>query len=122
MSKEKVEVKKVTVYGKHNFSEEEKRQVATELAEKVQEGKRIEDEMVSMKSSFKSKLDVTEATVNKLSVDYACGYEMRMIPCTVEFDMKKKEKRFYEVETTVLIKTEPMTEEDLQMELFKEEK
>jgi hypothetical protein len=118
MSKEKVEAKKVTVYGKHNFNEEEKRQVAADLAEKVQESKRIEDEMVSMKSSFKSKLDVTEALINKLSVDYACGYEMRMLPCSVEFDTKKKEKKFYEAETGALIKTEPMTEEDLQKELF----
>jgi hypothetical protein len=112
--------KKGTVYGKHVFAENEKQQIATDLAEKVQERKRIEDELTSMKSSFKSRLDLAEATINKLSVDYACGYEMRMIPCKIILDVKKHEKTFYEIETNVIIKTEELTDEELQKNLFVE--
>jgi hypothetical protein len=58
------ENEKTTEYVKYHFSETEKKEIATEMAQKVTDLNGAEDEKKAIASDFKSRIDGLQANIN----------------------------------------------------------
>ena len=104
-------------YVKHVFTEEEKREIAVEMAQKVSEVQQAEDDKKAVMSDFKSTIDGLQAKVNNAATKLNNGYEMRTIRCVVEADYTTKEWIYRNEETGEVVKTKAMRSEDLQLQV-----
>ena len=102
---------------KHLFSEEEMREIASDLAADIGKKKAIEDELKSLKSEYKSKLDVLEAKIAQNGNRYRSGHEHRYVECEVWLDYDLKMRLYFLPETDELVKEEPFQEGDYQKKL-----
>jgi hypothetical protein len=64
-------------YIKHKFTEDEKREIAIEMAQKVSELQRTEGSIKAIKSDYKSRIDGVQANINHAATKLNNGYEMR---------------------------------------------
>lgn len=103
-------------YIKHHFTEDEKREIAIEMAEKVTQLKKAEDDLKAVKSEFKSKIDGFQANVNFAAPQLTNGYEMRTIECERVPEWDRKVWLYTAVDTGVVVKESDMTADDLQMQ------
>ena len=108
------EKKTEMITGKHVFTADEMRDIASEMARKVQEQASAEDEKKSVTSSFKATLDLLMASINKLSENYRNGYDYRQIECEMKPDFDLKLRRYFNVDTGETVKEEPIRPEDYQ--------
>jgi len=104
-------------YVKYVFSEDEKKEIATELAQKVSDLNQAEDEKKAINSDLKSRIDGLQATVNGSATKLNNGYEMRSIKCEVVPDYELKVFRYIRTDTNEIAKERRMSSDDLQMEL-----
>jgi uncharacterized coiled-coil DUF342 family protein len=102
---------------KYFFSEEEKRELAQEMAEKVTEKQSAEDEKKAIMSDFKSRLDGLDAQINGAANKIRSGFEMRQIECEVVPVPERKVWEIYRMDTGDFIRTKPMTQDDLQLKI-----
>jgi hypothetical protein len=109
------EVKISDILGDYVFSEEEKRQMAQELANKNIEIAGLEDEKKAVMSSFKARIDAATANVNLLATHLAQGKKQIFYKCYLDFDRTRKMRLWKEQKTHKVIKEEPMREEDQQV-------
>lgn len=65
------------------FTEEEKRQIAGDLANGVADIQRLEDQKKSVMSQLKSEIDAKQGQVNLFAEHLRSGFEMRSIDCEV---------------------------------------
>ena len=107
-------------YCKYVLNEEEKRDIALTMAQKVSELNQAEDDKKSVMSDFKSRIDGLSAEVNRSATLLNNGYEMRNIKCEVIPDYESKIFRFIRTDNYEEAKTRKMTSDDLQNQLFKE--
>jgi len=114
MKIEKLKKGEVFISLKTNFTEDEKREMAANLANKLNDKKGYEDELQSIKSRFKSSLDLVESEINKISSDYRAGYEYRRTKCVLTLNYLKKEREYANPETGKILKTEPLQDSDYQ--------
>ncbi len=105
------------VYAKHTFTTEELKDIASELARKVNEQATAEDEKKSITSSLKARLDELVARINKLSENYNSGFDYRDIECELRLDFDAKLRRYFNVETGETVKEEPLRPEDYQQSM-----
>lgn len=106
-----------TINAKYTFSDEEKVNMAVEMTEKIQEKDRSEEELKSLKSNFKSRIDELTAKLNRLAQNHRDGYEYRFQKCTLKLNEKTKMREYYTVDTKKLVKTEPWRDTDYQRKL-----
>jgi hypothetical protein len=83
------ENEKTTEYVKYHFSETEKKEIATEMAQKVTDLNGAEDEKKAIASDFKSRIDGLQANINAAATKLNNGYEMRNVDCTVIPDYER---------------------------------
>lgn len=83
---------------KHTYSHEELEQLGGELARAFGSLRGVEDELDSIKASYKSKTAEAEAKIGKLSTNITNKFEMREVPCVVVFRPAAKEKDYYREE------------------------
>lgn len=102
---------------KHTFSNDEKRDIAMEMAQKVSELQHAEDNKKAIVSDFKSQIDGIQARVNNAATKLTNGYEMRTIKCEVIPNWDKKVLEYMRTDTGEKAKEEAMTSDDLQMKL-----
>ena len=102
---------------KHEFTENEKKEIAVEMAQKVSELQQAEDNKKAIASDFKSQIDGIQANVNSAATKLNNGYEMRTIKCEVVPNWDKKVWEYWRIDTDTIAKTKPMTANDLQMKL-----
>jgi len=113
--------KKTREHVKHTFTEEERRLIADEMAaQDIREQNDVEDDKKSVVSDFKSRLDVLSGKVKNSANKLNSGWEMRFMDCEKQPDYDKKLWQFYSCETGEHIKSEAMTESDMQMQLEEE--
>jgi hypothetical protein len=110
-------MEKSTEFIKHVFTEEEKREIASELAQKVTEMKSVEEQAKAVATSFKGQVDEIKAKVNNCSTKYNNGFEMQNVKCDVERNFISKTVYYYIEGTSELVKERPMRSEELQQEL-----
>ena len=106
-----------TEYIKFTFTENEKREIASEMARKVAELNSAEDERKAVASSLKSRIDSLQAQVNDAANKLNNGYEYRNVKCEVDRDFK--EKTIYFIFDGETVKEKPMSADDLQPNLGK---
>jgi len=101
-------------YVKYVFTDEEKKEMSTELALKVSNQSTAEDEKKAIMSDLKSKIDSLAAQSNNLANKLNNGYEMRIVKCEVVKDFKKNTVKIMRCDTGEVIKTREMSHEDRQ--------
>lgn len=104
-------------YLKHVFSVDEKKELATILAEKVLELQGCEDEKKAIMSQFKSKIDQTQAEINSAASKLRSGYEMRVTECEIIPDYENKVFCYYRTDNSELVRKKAMTQDDLQKKI-----
>ena len=101
---------------KYIFTEEEKREIAGEMAQKIVNLQQTEDDLKAIKSDYKSQMDGIQAGINSAATKMTSGYEMRSMKCQVLPNYEKKVWEYIRVDTGELVKEKRMTSNDLQME------
>lgn len=101
------------------FSDVEKQQFATQLADTCQLKHKTENEKKEAASSFKAKIDSQDSHISLLSTRIAQGFEFRTAPCIVMKDFKKGTKSYYH--EGILYDTVLLTAEDTQLRLDADE-
>ena len=114
--KEKIRVEEI-VYAKYNFSEEELKTISNNIAQTINEKARLIDSKKSIMSKFKAEIDDKEATINIYANNLKDKYEYRDIKCYMEFDLKEKKRKYYDINTEELVKEEEMRHDDFQKDL-----
>ena len=102
---------------KHVFTEEEKREIASEMARQVSIRENFEDEKKALTSEFNSKIDGAKAQINSAAQKINNGYEYQTVKCQVIRDFESRMVQFFRVDTGELAKERPMTGDELQMKL-----
>jgi hypothetical protein len=100
---------------KYVFSEEERRDFATEMAQKIQEKEQLESDKKSVVDDFKAQISAVEAIIGADARKMNNGYEMRQVKCEKIKDYDNRTITFLRCDTGEIVKTKDMTNEDLQM-------
>lgn len=95
-----IQTKYEDTYGKYVFDEDEKKEMAEQMAR-----------------AFSEKTDL-ELKISTLSRDYNQGHKFMNIPCRVEYDFRKKEVRAYRKDSMEIFSTRIMTQNEFQQEIF----
>lgn len=101
---------------KYLFTDEEKKEIAADMAQKIVILQQTEDDLKAIKSDYKSQIDGVQAGINSAATKLTASYEMRSTKCEVTPNYAIKIWEYRRVDTGVLVKTKKMTANDLQME------
>lgn len=104
----------VTVYAKYEFSEDEKRQLGSELAGKIDRAEGLKTEKKSLVSELNERIDNAASEIKRISSNINLGFETRSYTCKVEKNFKLKIKEYYCVHTGKLIDTKKFEPHDFQ--------
>jgi len=104
-------------YVKYEFSESEKRDIATDMALKVSELSQAEDDKKAIMSELKSRIDTLAAQVNNSATKLNNGYEMRTVKCEIIPDWKNKVWQYWREDNGSLAFENKMSAKDLQMKI-----
>ncbi|WP_289020375.1 hypothetical protein [Desulfobacter postgatei] len=113
-----IQTKHEDVYGKYVFNEDEKKEMAEQMARAFSEKTDLEMKKKEVTSQIKGEIDAVDAKISTLSRDYNQGHKFMNIPCRVEYDFKKKEVRVYRKDTGDRISVRTMTQNEFQQEMF----
>jgi len=109
--------KKVKEFLKYVFSDDEKAEIAQEMAKKVSEKQTAEDEKKAIMSEFKAKIDGYDAEINSMAMRLNNGYEHLQIECEIEADYERKVWVTRRLDTYAIVKEKKMSSDDLQMKV-----
>jgi len=104
-------------YCKYVFNEDEKKDIASEMAQNVSDLAAAEDEKKAIMSDFKSRIDGLQARVNGAATKLNNGYEMKSIKCEVEGDWTNKIWLFRRQDNYEVAKKTEMKSDDLQRKI-----
>ena len=99
---------------KYVFSEEEKKEISSRMAQKVSELQTSEDDKKAIMSDFKSRIDSIQAEINRSATQINNGYEMRNVDCYIKADYDSKLWISIREDTGEIAKERKMTVEDMQ--------
>jgi hypothetical protein len=108
----------VSEFCKYVFDEDEKREFATDMARKVAELNKAENDLKAVKSDYKSQIDGLTASVQNAATKLNNGYEMRNMDCEKQPCWESHEWQMVRVDTGEIVKTRKMSSEDLQMKVL----
>lgn len=106
---------------KHQFTDAEMSALARKLGGELDQLNAYKDEFDSIKSTWKGKIETSEANVSAIGSLCRSGFEFRITPCVVTYDVPAKLKRFFVADTNEPAGEEKMTAEDYQQELLQAE-
>lgn len=116
---------------KHVFDAAERLELGNKLAAAMQTYAEVEAQLKSISADYKAKMKNITTEKDQYAARIRDGYEMRELKCLVYFNTatvdgkpKKKQgtKRIVNAVTKEFIRDEPMSQADLQAEMFTEEK
>ena len=109
---------KTTEYLRYSFTESERLTMGSELAQSHNTLAQIAEEETTVKAQFKERRSTTEGKIGSLSRKLALGYEMRNIPCRIEYDKPNlNEVSYIREDTGEVVKTRPFTDSERQQDL-----
>lgn len=115
---EKLRLKRiVAISARYEFTDEEKRAIAQELARRNIDKAQVEDEKKSVMSDFKDRLDRINMDVNKASRQLVDGFEYRDFSCYIVKHFKLGIKRYHDKNTDKVVDEKPLDPSDYQLEL-----
>ena len=113
-----IQTKYEDTYGKYVFDEDEKKEMAEQMARAFSEKTDLELKKKEVSSQIKGEIDAVDAKISTLSRDYNQGHKFMNIPCRVEYDFRKKEVRAYRKDSMEIFSTRTMTQNEFQQEIF----
>lgn len=102
------------IWGKYVFSEEEKRKISYNLANKTIEKAQLVEEKKAVMSDFKSKIDRVDSEIKNASDHIATGYTHTNYECILFLDRSRKMRIYKSFEDGTIIKEEAFRPEDSQ--------
>lgn len=105
------------IEARHDFTDEEKLVMLTDMARFNQELESLADQAKSSASSWKTKIKTVELKIKGLTNNASNGYEMRPVEANVEFDPKKGKKRYYRKDDGHFIEEREMNPNDYELKL-----
>jgi hypothetical protein len=108
---------KETLYIRHDFTDAERLEMGSALAQAHNRMADIEDEEQVMKSQIKERKSGVELTINSLSRNLANGFTMENIVCDIKYDQPNVGEVTYLDPEGRVVKTRPMTLAERQMDL-----
>ena len=109
-----------TKYIKHTFTEEEKREIASDLAQKINEKNELEQKKKEVAATIKAEIETAESQIAQLSTHYNQGYHHKNVKCRVDRNHETKTISYYRTDTGELVDSRRMTQDELQQGLFGE--
>ena len=107
-------------YVKYILNDDEKKEIAITMAQKVTELNQAEDDKKSVVSDFKSRIDGLQAEVNRSATLLNNGYEMRNIKCEVIPFYSEKVFRYMRTDNGEIAKERKMTSDDMQRKIIED--
>ena len=99
------------------LTEEDKRTLADELANKQAELENLENEKKAVAKDYASRIELTQATISTSSNTYRQGWEVREVECSEIMDYERGEVRCVRLDTMETYKRRKMTQDELQYAL-----
>lgn len=106
------------IEARHNFSDEEKLAMLSELTRLNQDHERLVDEMKASSKGWKSRIESVLLRVKAITDNASNGYEFRLTECKVVFDAKKGKKRYYRKDNEEFVEERDMNPSDYELPLF----
>lgn len=101
---------------RHTFSEDERRELAIDMAEASVKKESLDEEFKVIKSDYKGQIESEEAKIKMNARKLQNGFEMRSIKCEKEFKHDAREVFWYHPESGEVVKRRTMTQDEMQME------
>jgi hypothetical protein len=115
VEKTKREPKHIEEFLRYDFTEEETRQKAKDLALALQMKERAESEKKAVVKQFEERIETQASIVSRVSREIYAGWEMRNIKCSVEFHTPTPgAKRITRLDTGELVAERAMESYELQ--------
>lgn len=112
---------KIREYLRYEFSQEELREKAKNLALSVQKQQRAQEEQKAAQAQFKQRIEFEQANIGLLSNNISMGWEMRDIDCEVLYHVPSQAvKRVVRLDTREVVREVPMNAHELQEKLFED--
>lgn len=115
---EKVWKKGGTAYLLCRLTPEEVKTAAKNLAESLKRRRELEVRLDSVKQQIKGEMTTAEGDAQKFEQLVATESEHRMLPVDICFDFRRGVKDTVRTDTGEIVKTEAITDEDRQRQLF----
>ena len=116
MSDKEIRIEKE--FCKYHFTEQEKKELSVEMAQKTIEAGNLEDEIKSIKARYKGDIEAAMLLVKSNASKIRDGFDMRYIPCEVVPDYSRGVFRFIRQDTGEEVRERKMTAEDRQQSLL----
>lgn len=101
----------------NNLSDDERASFATEVIDAMNRISEIEDDIKSYKAQKQYEIAKCEATMNINKIILSRGKDIQWIKAKVFKDYTGKVKTYFRLDTGEAIKTVPLTEDDMQLEM-----
>jgi gas vesicle protein len=101
----------------NNLSDDERANLASEVIEAMNHISEIDDDIKSYKAQKQYEIAKCEATMNIIKIILTRGKDIQWVKAKVFKDYAAKVKTFFDIETGEAIKTVPLTEDDMQLEM-----
>lgn len=104
------------------LTDKELQAMGAQLADAIDEGKRLEADFAELKQQFKGKIDGAAGRASGLSSTIRAKSEYRSVKCERVFDFKNSKVTEYRIDTDEIIGERLMTDSDRQQHLPLEER
>lgn len=105
-------------YLKYHFSEDERKEQASELARFVGSKNELEQQKKEAMAQFKADIEKADSQISTLSTHLNQGYIHKNIDCEVTKDFDRKTVTIIRLDTGEFVESRAMTPNELQKELF----
>lgn len=102
---------------RYEFSEDEKKEIAMNMAIEVQKKNQLEEDKKETAAQYKEQITTCENRSRVKANQIEKGYELRPVECEIVFDYENSMIRWVRTDTGAEAKTKPMSEEQKQMKL-----
>lgn len=117
MEKEKgLEIKSMHI--KYVFTDDEKKDIASNLAEKTSEKLALEDKKKEVSSQIQGDINAANAAMSRYSKEYNQGYTWKNHDCYEVFDYDDKQVHTHRADTHDLVDTRVMRSSEFQRDMF----
>jgi hypothetical protein len=114
-------VKIETISARHDFTDAEKIQLGSKIAELTQHKARTEEEKKVAMGEWSNKVKSIQSEISNVSGKISAGFEMRDTECEVVLDWKAGKKTYTRKSDGKVIETRSITDPERQQKLFEEE-
>lgn len=122
-TEDNIKRRETTEFLRYHFTEEEKKDLAQEMAQNVIKARDLEEQKKATTSQFASQINEAIAKSNSAAQRLESGFEMRTIECMEKFMYDQSMVQTWRLDTNKMVKERTMTQAELQREMFgKDEK